>query len=332
MTTNLSMDTVSFSEAYGAAHESAVVVDRSSLGMLKFTGQTRLDLINRMSTQKVKDLQSGQGAATVLTTDIGRIIDRLILYAGSDSVYCLTGEDNGDAIARYLMRFVFFMDDFQVNDLSRETAILAVYGRQANNRLAAIFGELDLPRHHWQQVERAGQTIYLHRTDPVAGDGFFVMGSMVDKTSIWQLLTEAGITPASEEAFEYLRIESGLPRFGHELTPDYIPLEANLWQDVSFNKGCYTGQEIIARMESRGRLAKKLVRLKLASPVAAGTELSSDGKTAGTITSAADGPEGPLALGYVKTAILDDGASRLTAGDVAVTALAATGERVDQAD
>ncbi|MEJ2748681.1 MAG: glycine cleavage system protein T, partial [Anaerolineae bacterium] len=109
-------------QVYQAAQETAVIVDRSSLGLLQFTGQTRLDLIHRMSTQAVNNLQSGEGAATVLTTDIGRIIDRLILYAASDKVYALTSENNSDTIARYLMRFVFFNDDFHLQDLSGETA------------------------------------------------------------------------------------------------------------------------------------------------------------------------------------------------------------------
>ena len=119
--------TVTLEEAVNAAATSAIVVDRSNLGMLQFTGKSRLDLINRMSTQAVNNLTSGQGAATILTTDIARIIDRIILYASSDSVYCLTGENNGDFIARYLMRFVFFNDDFHIQDLSQKTAIFGVY-------------------------------------------------------------------------------------------------------------------------------------------------------------------------------------------------------------
>lgn len=135
-------------------------------------------------------------------------------------------------------------------------------------------------------------------------------------------MQQAGITlAATPEAFEYLRIESGLPRHGHEITLDYIPLEANLWDDVSFSKGCYTGQEIIARMESRGRLAKKLFRLRPAQPINAGSDLMLAGRHAGTVTSAANGPIGPVALGYVKTSVLDEDLSGLTANDIPVTLL-----------
>ena len=316
--------TVSLESAYRAAHHSAIVVDRSQLGMLKLTGETRLDLINRMSTQKVLDLQSGEGIATILTTEIGRIIDRLILYADSSSVYCLTSEGNGQNIADYLRRFVFYMDDFHIEDLSEKTTIFAVYGPQAQALLTEMFGkEVALPLHHWTTFDMAGTIVYLHRTDPIAGDGYFIMCQEQDKVMSWESLVKAGITPAGEEAFEYLRIESAQPRFGHELTADYIPLEANLWADVSFTKGCYTGQEIIARMESRGRLAKRMVSLKATETLPAGEELLVDGKRAGTITSAAGGPSGNLGLGFVKTAFLGEGnddekSLQLKSGDVRV--------------
>lgn len=317
------LESVPLAAAYEALHETAIVVDRSDLGVLKFTGETRLDLINRMSTQAVEQLQSGEGAATVITTDIGRMVDRLLLYASSDTVYAVTGEGNSDDLARYLMRFVFFQDDFHIEDLSAETAILAVYGPQAAERLRPLFGDaVDVPLHHWRQLKLGERVVYLHRTDPIAGGGYFVMGDNGDKPALWQQLVEAGATPGGPSAYEYARIEAGLPSFGHEITQDYIPLEAGLWDDVSFNKGCYTGQEIIARMESRGRLARKLVRLRGSNPLAAGSAIEADGRSAGTITSAADGPAGALALGYVKTRNLDDaGEKEFTAGDASLEIL-----------
>jgi len=307
--------------AYQAAHDSASLVDRSDLGMLKITGETRLDLLNRMSTQAVDGISSGEGTATILTTDIARIIDRLILYASSDAVYALTSEENADQIARYLMRFVFFQDDFQLQDISADTAIFAVYGTKAGDKLAqAGFSEVELPIHHWREEEIAGVKAYIHRTDPVAGDGYFVMCRKDDKDVVYRQLVAAGIMTADDSTFELLRIESGLKRFGHELTSDYIPLEADLWDDVSFNKGCYIGQEIIARMESRGRLAKRLVRLHPSAPVEVGAEITADGKKAGTVTSVAISPSGPVALGFVKTAVLD-GAVPLMINGQHVTAI-----------
>ena len=304
--------------AFQAARETAVLTDRSDLGVLIFSGATRFDLINRMSTQKVLAMPKGAGTATILTTDIGRIIDRLLLYATDDKVYALTSENNNDNIARYLMRFVFFQDDFHIQDVTNDTMIFGIYGPQAHQKLVqAGFPDEELPLHHWREVPFGDVTAYLHRTDPIHGDGYFVMGQEKDRAALWQRLLDAGLVVADAAAFDYLRIEAGLPRFGRELSQEYIPLEANLWGDVSFNKGCYIGQEIIARMESRGKLAKKLVQLTADAPLEAGGELQANGKNAGTVTSTAVGPHGTIGLGYVKTSVLDSG-SELMVGDTAV--------------
>lgn len=308
---------------YEAAHQSAILVDRSDLGMLKISGNSRLDLIHRMSTQHVKNLQSGEGAATILTTDVGRMIDRLILYAASDTVYVLTGENNSDNIARYLMRFVFFNDDFHLQDISAETAILGVYGPWAAHVLGDEVGfpEVDIPLHHWREAEIAGIPAYLHRTDPINDAGYFVMCELADREALKAILLKAGLRFADEPAFDFLRIEAGQPRFGHEITGEYIPLEAGLWDDVSFNKGCYTGQEVIARMESRGQLAKRLVRLTANSIVNEGEEIKASGKRAGSITSAAAAEGGTLVMGYVKSSILEDNVSLFAGNQPLETAM-----------
>ncbi|MGH2536172.1 MAG: YgfZ/GcvT domain-containing protein, partial [Candidatus Promineifilaceae bacterium] len=214
-------------QAYQAAHTDAILVDHSRLGVLRFSGRSRLELINRMSTQKVDTLEPGQSAATVLTSDIGRVIDRLRLYARPDDVLCLTGEDNAEAIARYLLRFVFFLDDFQVEELSDQTAIFGLYGPRAGERLAAL-------------VEKAEFSLTHFPADPLAGQGHFLLVPAGERDRLEAQLTAAGVTPAGDADYDYVRIESGWPRFGRELSLDYIPLEANLWADVSFTKGCYT--------------------------------------------------------------------------------------------
>ncbi len=287
-------------------------IDRSELGMLKLTGETRIDLLHRMSTQDLRNMQSGEGRATVLTTDIGRIIDRLIVYTSSDTAYALTGANNADNIARYLMRFVFFNDDFHLEDVSAQTAIFGVYGTGASDKLSAWVDET-LPLHHWRQVTVNGVTLYIHRTDPVAGDGFFVMGNAADKAQIALLLKSVGIVAGTQEQFDFLRVKEGQPIFGRELTNDYIPLETGLWDDVSFSKGCYIGQEIIARMESRGKLAKQLLQFKLDAPLDDVTEILSNGKSVGNLTSVATFGDETVALGYLKTRALD---AQLTAGEI----------------
>jgi aminomethyltransferase len=109
--------------------------------------------------------------------------------------------------------------------------------------------------------------------------------------------------PLDEASFDILRVERGYGAFGRELSQEYIPLETGLLDAVSFTKGCYVGQEIIARMESRNRLAKQLRGLRLSRPAAAPGKLDVDGKEAGDLTSAVVSPRfGPIALAYVRSA------------------------------
>lgn len=274
-------------------------------GLLEITGETRLDLIDRMSTNRVKYLTTGQGTATILTSEIGRTIDRLLLYADETRVLAVTGPNNSDNIARYLMRFVFFNDDFQMKDVSAEKVVLGVYGGEATAVLTTLgFDPASLPLHHWQPSTHDTLTGSLHRTDPIGDVGYFLIVPQAQSTAWADALSAAGAQAITPDVYQQLRVQAGLPQLGAELSLDFIPLETNLWADVSFNKGCYIGQEIIARMESRGRVAKKLVQFHLPDPagVTAGTDILAGEKTAGILTSVA----GSYGLGYVKTAVLND--------------------------
>src|SRR5690606_27230476 len=106
---------------------------------------------------------------------------------------------------------------------------------------------------------------------------------------VWTALLAAGadhgLQPAGSLTYNVLRIRAGRPGVGRELSADYLPLEVGLWDEISFNKGCYTGQEIIARMESRSRLAKTIVTLALDALVEAPAPISIDEREVGTLTS-----------------------------------------------
>ena len=276
------------------------------MGLLQISGESRLDLINRMSTNEVSLLKPGQGAATVLTTDIGRIIDRLIIYADESSAIAMAGENNGDNIGRYLMRFVFFNDDFVIHPITNNFSTIFVYGDDAARNLGEICGvELALAPHAWIKISINNIELTLHATDPLDSSGFVLIVPKESQDEVISAIQAAGSQEISEEEFDGMRIDALLPRLRHEMTGDYIPLETGLWDDVSFTKGCYTGQEIIARMDSRGKIARKLVQLDVdlqnGSPLAVGAAITAAGKPAGTITTAV----GNRALGYVKSSLLE---------------------------
>ncbi len=293
---------------YAAAHAGAVVYDSHPVGRLRLTGSTRIDFLHRMSTNDLSALSPGQGAATILTTPIGRIVDRIIVYAREDDAILLTSRGAQALVANWLKKYIFFNDDVQMHDASAEWGMISLYGAEAREAASAAIGQdaSDLKLHRWRVVD---DRLLVARADSIAGEGFHVLASELGALkSAWGAAIASGATPIGERAYEILRIESGLPRHPNELSEAYIPLEVGLWPDVSFTKGCYIGQEIIARMESRQRLARQMVGLRSPSTIETGAELYAANSVIGKVSSAASRPGGEsIALGFVKPSHAHDG-------------------------
>ncbi|MEP7287612.1 MAG: glycine cleavage system protein T [Chloroflexota bacterium] len=273
--------------------------DRSNYqGRLELTDRDRLDLLHRMSTNDLLKMQLGEGRSTVLTTANARIIDRVIVYHRGETALMLA---NQPAVVRtWLQRYIFFQDKVKIRDVSAELGQLEIYGSQAAEIAESIApGASGLALHSFIDVPESG--LLIARTFPMLQDGFILIVPVAALESWQQAVQQHGATIGDEARYEMLRIEAGLPGTGHELTEDYIPLEANLWDSVSFAKGCYIGQEIIARMESRNRLAKTLVHLNMATVAPLGSRLTEDDRAVGTLTSIAQRDDGTIiGLGFVK--------------------------------
>ncbi len=286
--------------AYHAAHNGAVLADLNSCGRLELSDRDRLSLIHRMSTNDLLSLTEGQGAATVLTTPIGRIIDLITVFHAGEKTYAITSAGRGNMILNYFRRNIFFNDRVKVN--LYESSLYGLYGSRAAKLLENVgVGKLGL-----YEFVTYEETL-IARVKPLAGCGFWLMGPPAALENLTQRLLNWGAEMADAETMELLRIEAGYP--AGELSEEYIPLEVGLWDSVSFNKGCYTGQEIIARMESRGKLAKMMVRLSLNDPLPAQTPLYLSGEPVGKLTSIARQPSGSyLALAFVKPIAVSDNA------------------------
>jgi tRNA-modifying protein YgfZ len=292
-------------QEYAAAQAGSVMIDAAAWGRLRFTGKDRLDFLHRMSTNDLLKLRAGQGAATVFTTPIARIIDRTMIYVRETDLLMLTSRGNQGRVLQWLRKYIFFNDEVQIKNVTDETAMLSIYGTTVDHVMHWASGEdlTTLPLHHWRTVRIAQIEALIARADPIGGGGFHVIVEKAMLPQVWQALLAIGVVPIGEETYQVLRIEAGLPEFGHELGDEYIPLEANLWADVSFSKGCYTGQEIIARLESRQRLAKQLMGLRFEAEVTLPVTLFSDEHEVGVVTSAAHSPRlGWIGLGYLKSA------------------------------
>ena len=295
-------------DMYASALERAVIADERTAGRIFMRGRDRAALLHRLSTNDIERLKPGEGTLTVLTTPIGRIIDLLTVHALNDALLIVTSPDQGPPVFGHLRRNIFFNDQVTLDAAGRTHAQLALYGPQAARLIAELTGAaIDLPLHGITTTVIAGVRLLIARRKPIGGDSFTLYIPSDGYDAVYAaLLTSA--TPIDSDTLDVLRIEQGYGAFGRELSQEYIPLETGLLDAVSFSKGCYVGQEIIARMESRGRLAKRLCGLQLNQPVTPPAKLVCDGRDAGDLTSAAVSPRfGPIALAYVRTAYAEPG-------------------------
>jgi len=289
-----------------ASRTTAVLFDRSVEGRLRALERDRLDLLQRMSTQDLTGMAAGEARRTVLTTAIGRMVDVLTVLNRGDTVLCLTGPGRAQAVRRWLAGYTFYNDKVKFEEASGGLAQFGVYGPRAGAALDTVANGAQALEPQ-QFVERDG--VLVLRGHPFGKPGYTVIVPVERAGETRAALIGAGVVPGDETAYQALRLALGEPEAGHEITEEYIPLEANLWNAVSFSKGCYIGQEIIARMESRGKLARRLVGLRLSGPVENGAEVRRGAALVGSVTSAGDVPGlGPVALAYLKTSAAQPGA------------------------
>ena len=276
-------------------------------GCLKATGQDALDLLNRLSTNKVDHLEPGHWAPTVLTSDRGRIVDLLSVINAGESVYLITSPGQQQPVIEWLDKYTI-MEDLEVEDVSATTAVIAVAGAGAEAVLGLEGGE----------PERLPGLQY--PAPPVAIGGKCLigisrpLGSMAccllvvpspDVPAVVPALAARGATEVDTDSWDALRVSSGAPAFGSEMGELYNPLEAGLIGAIDFTKGCYIGQEVIARLDSYERVQKYLSVLRFSdgSDATPGTPLFLEGRQAGTVTSVYRTPGGELrGLGFVRTA------------------------------
>ena len=307
----------SSAEEFRAAEASAVVHDLSHTGRLKAVGADCLDLLNRLSTNKVDELGPSQGAPTILTNDRGRIVDLVHVVNLGDHVLLLTSPETQEQVIAWLDKYTI-MDDVEVEDHTKASAMLALLGP---NALEALAGVSNLAAEDLAAIPDYGSTTaviagsktqIVHQ--PVGGlPGYALVTTAESASGVWEALLAAGVPPMGAEAYDALRVARAVPTYGREMGEQYNPLEAGLIGSIDFTKGCYIGQEVIARLDSYQKVQKHLVTLKFgtAAQVCQGAEMVREGRVVGVVTSLSTLPEGGLVgMGYVRKAFASTG-SRL---------------------
>ncbi|MBI2856654.1 MAG: aminomethyl transferase family protein [Chloroflexi bacterium] len=297
----------SVAEEYRALRKGIALADRSHWGRLRIRGKDALDLLNRLSTNSLMELDRGQGATTVLTSSKGRIIDLLLIVNLGDELLVITSPQTLDRVIEWL-DFYTFDEDISVEDVTEETAMLSLMGPGAVQLLGGQAVALELPNASHVSVQDIGVTAISTDAYGIAWYDLLVPASQAG--AVWEALCQSGAVPVGEEALEVLRVEQGVPRYGRELSEEFNPLEAGMLSSISFEKGCYIGQEVVLRLKTYNKVQKHLMGIALGdADVSPGARLEVDGKNAGLITSVVDSPllGQRLALGYVRTAYASAG-------------------------
>jgi tRNA-modifying protein YgfZ len=290
--------------------------EKVSRGRLRFDGADRRRFLHDLLTNDIAALGPRQGTYALYLTPQGRLITDMHVFARTDSLLMDVPAGMASALADAFDKLIF-AEDARVSDQSASIRQFTVVGGRAAEVIAAALGlpataVRDLPT--WAQVD-AGSG-FVARTDDAGEGSWDVLVAATEAGAVVAALESAGAVPASASLLEALRIDAGRPLFGVDMDPTTIPLEAGLLdRAISQTKGCYVGQEVIARVLHRGggRVARRLVQMvcdAADAPVPlVGAAVTAGDAEIGRVTSAAWSPRigRGVALGYVSRETADAG-------------------------
>jgi folate-binding protein YgfZ len=280
-----------------AGERGPLLADRSGLARLRGVGKDLLGLLHRLTTQDLAALPVGAGLPAVLTSPKGRIVERLFVHRAAErEVFVVAGEGRAAAILDHFRKYTF-AEETGLEDVTETTALFSLLGDGASGILP------DPGPWGTRRGEIEGLEVVVLGHDGFTSEGRSVLAAREGADSVRAAL-RARATEIDAAALESWRVLRGLPASGSELTEDWNPLEAGLRDHVSFTKGCYVGQEVVARLNTYDKVSRRLVRLRIAAgaPVPSpGDEVRSGGKGVGRVTSVVRAPDGAaVALAYVK--------------------------------
>jgi folate-binding protein YgfZ len=287
---------------YAAARESAAVLDLPERGLLEATGPLRQKFLQGILTNEVQALAAGQGNAAALLDVKGHVQALLRVLVTGDAVLLETREDGLPLVQRTLEHYrVAAPVRFRVVPV----AVLGLVGPRSADILRA--GGADVPDALGSHARTTfhGVDLRVARAADLPPEGFALHVGPDAASRVRDVLAEAGVPTAGREVVDALRVEALRPWMGEDVTEENLMHETGLVAECcSFNKGCYLGQEVVARLDARGGNVNKALRgLRLGREVARGTPVLADGKEIGRVTTSAVSPkEGPIALAYVHRA------------------------------
>jgi folate-binding protein YgfZ len=304
--------TVEFDAQYRQLREECGLLERSTRGKLLVTGPDAAEYLQGQLTNDIEALEPGEGQYAVLLDRKGHMqADMRVLRPAAGEILLDTEAEGLEAARRHLQMYKIGRE-VEVTDVTARRSILSLIGP----RSAEIAGTPPLPEHACEPGSVAGIECLVAGT----ATGIDLIVDAADADTLRASLTAAGAVEVSPEAVEIARIEAGVPRFGAEMGAATMPAEAGIVETaVSFTKGCYIGQETVARLHYKGRPNRNLRGLRLSAPAGAGAPLRLGEKEIGSLGSTCVSPPlGPIGLAIVRREA--EAGDTLAVGEDGVTA------------
>ncbi len=287
------IDTGNFQAEYDAIRRGVAVIDFSPAGKLQVSGKNAIQFLNGLVSNDVKSLEPGDGVLAAFPNLQGKLLALARIYNTGDHLLIELDPINREKVFKNLSRFVP-AGEFFITDVSDRYSLISLQGPRSAELIESLTG---LPISSDPQYKISERTIsqsnvFIASHNRCGETGFDLFADVASGPKIWESILsrgeEFGARLVGPEAFEIARIEAGVPREGIDAGENYIILESELNDAVSYTKGCYLGQEVIARIHWRGQPAKRLRGLLVDADQAPprGTEVyAEDGKKVGEITS-----------------------------------------------
>ena len=321
-------------EGYEALRGGVALVDRSTRGRLRLTGQDRRDYLQGLLSNDIVALTAGSGCYACLLTAQGRMISDMYVVETGDALLIDLEREVTAKVFAHFDQFIF-TEDVQVADETESHAQLGLFGPRAADVLAQVLAQdagalAALPILGNRTVQWNGRSLVVVRRDDIGVLGFDLLVDRSHADELSGVLRAAGALNVDAETVDVTRVESGHPVFHIDMTEETIPLEAGIEdRAISLTKGCYVGQEIIIRVLHRGggRVAKRLVGLTFdpdaAVPSIGSVIRSEEAREIGRVTSAVWSPtlQRPIALGYVHRDFVEAGTRVAVAAAVELAAV-----------
>jgi tRNA-modifying protein YgfZ len=294
-----------FAEEYRAARDHVAIFDTNWHAIVTLAGRDRVKYLHAITSNNIKALAEGSGMLALLLTPQGRILAELEVYALPEKLLVLSHASVRERTITTLRKYILG-SQVQLEDLTEQMGSIAIEGPQATSIVAQAAGITlaEIPELSIVQVTLDGIPCYLLKRSHLGGGGFEIIAPREPLGSLWNSLSASvrasGGLPIGMQTLNALRLEAGVPWFPADFNDSVIPHEAVLENShISFSKGCYTGQEIVERVRSRGHVNRNRVRLQFSTsePPAPETKLRAAGAEVGYVTSSVFSPKAGKAIG-----------------------------------